>query len=762
MFAIAFLLGDIVALQLENLPDIAWAWSIFPILIGFIVLPKLRVLLFFMLGFLWVLIQGHWTLQSELLPIHEKKDLLVVGKIVSLPGKNQQRTRFHFEIKNAKFQGKPISYPKKVLLTWYGKVPILIADQTWQLLVRLKRPHGMLNPGVFDYERWLFENKIRATGYVRKSEKNALIGSANVNSINGLRQSIRDNVIGFLPDSELRGLLLALAIGDRSEISDEQWKVLNGTGTNHLVAISGLHIGLVAGIVFFLFKKIFRIKRLLLIIPAHKAAAIFALTAAIFYAMLAGFSIPTQRALIMTMLVLGAIFFNKKFGSFQILSFSLLAVLMLDPFSALAPGFWLSFAAVGAILYAMQGRVLNTGLWWKFGRLQWIVSIALIPILLLLFNQFSIISPLANLFAVPWVSFFVVPPVLLSILFMFIGDVSEVLILLANELIQVLWIVLSYFNNLSFAQWNQFSPLSWTLIPAAIAILLLLSPRGFPARYLSVIFLLPIFVVLPLWPEKKELNFTLLDVGQGLSTIIQTEKHVLVYDTGAKYRSGFDLGQSVIVPYLKSLGVSDIDMLIVSHSDNDHIGGLGSITESFKIKKLLSGEIQKIKYDYAAPCNTSNSWQWDGVHFSVLHPQEHLVAKRKNNRSCVIQIKTDEVTILLTGDIERLVEKKLLQEYGNVLSADILVVPHHGSKTSSSLEFIQVVNPTYALFPAGYANRFNFPKPAIINRYHDRGVETLSTADWGAISFKIRPREALVANLYREQNKRFWHTRVNN
>ena len=775
MFALSFLLGVSLALQLSDLPQIHWLWLFFPFLYCLYQFPKIRIYLALPLGFLWVVAHGFWVLSSELPDELLKKDILVTGEISSLPDIDKTRTRFILDIDFATYDDRQIDGPKRIRLNWYGRTPEIHAGQQWQLLVRLKPSHGMLNPGGVDYEKWLFERGIRATGYVRKSEDNVLLHNANILSINLLRENLKITIQQYLPDSEFRGLVLALAIGDKSEIDDEQWQVLTATGTNHLVAISGLHIGLVAGGVYFiflfflkqvLFKQVLvrKIRRLFLMIPAHKAAAIMALIAAFAYAMLAGFAIPTQRALVMIAVVMLGVLLNKRFSYIQIISFALLAVLLIDPFSVLSAGFWLSFIAVAAILYAMQGRLMSSGMWWQWGRIQWIVSLALAPVLIFYFQSFSIVSPLANIVAVPWVSFVTVPLLLVGILFSFIEPVGQGLVSLASFSLDALWRVLEYFSAMQYSQWQQFMPQAWTLFPAFIGIMLAIAPRGFPARYLSIIFLLPLFLVKPEKLELNEMQFTLLDVGQGLSAVVQTRNHVLVFDTGPKFRSGFNTGDAVVLPLLKNIAVNKLDILMISHGDNDHIGGMQSILENIPVNNIISGvETNAIKNKQqlnAKPCIAGQKWHWDGVDFELLHPIGSDFIEKGNNGSCVLRVSVADQVFLLTGDIEKQAEKYLMKMQPDKIQANVLVAPHHGSNTSSTSAFIKTVNPDWVLFPAGYANRFKHPTKKVLKRYVESKVDYLITGNQGAISFKVNDEGRVSVSTYRQENKRFWHRPV--
>lgn len=767
-------------------------------------------------GFCWALLRAVLLLSfSGLSQEYEARELLAVGKIASIPTKTDRNTRFEFEIEVLEFHGQTLKSPGRVKLSWYGWPPEMQLGEQWQLLIKLKRPHGYKNPGGFEYETWLFQNRIRATGYVKKkpllknqsfypdkpTEINKRLSDVKQYAyIDRIRQAIFSDVSTVLEQDDSRGLIKALSIGERSDITRDQWQVLTRTGTNHLMAISGLHVGLVAGFIFYIMKWFWRLvgsyrfTRFVpcgsLIIPANKFAAIFALMSAIVYAALAGFSIPTQRALIMICVVMLSLFLNRGFRPSTVLSIALLAVLLIDPFSVLSPGFWLSFTAVAVILFAMSGRINTKNVWWKWGRAQWVVMVGMLPLMLILFEKISLVSPLANLIAVPWVSLVTVPLTLSgSLIVLIVPELGRVLLHWAASSFELLWMLLDWLASLSFAQWQQHEPVSWTIIPGLAGIAYLLMPRGVPARWVGLFAVLPMIFVKPLVPEKGDVWFTLLDVGQGLSAVVQTRQHVLVYDTGPRLSSEFDTGRAVVVPFLRHNGINAIDTLIVSHGDNDHIGGLDSILNELPARRILTSVPEKVPRNFllsnkVTNCAEIRNWNWDGVRFEIISPafkvnhsrlkgnvsiNHESVTKYRdkplfkgNDASCVLKITGSGGRILLTGDIEKPAEKYLLESIKNGtlrddLKSDVLVVPHHGSRTSSTRLFVAAVKPTYALLPVGYKNRFKLPRESVLDRYRAIGSTIIDTASYGAIQFKINAVSGVGHPvLYREQNRRYF------
>lgn len=804
---LAFLAGIIVFQFMRDVPDSRLALLLIPLLPVYSWARYTRLPFYFLVGFIWALWRADLILSNEL-PLDFEREfsrqtLLISGMVVDIPKRNEQGVSFVFKrlglpvLKSDRLnteQGhQPLEYfPKRIRLAWYGEeLPDIRAGSQWQFQVRLRRPGGVRNPGGFDYERFLFHQRIRATGYVYGHADNDFNRPLSLSlglfdqliaTLHGLRHRISEQMAQQLKGSQLGGsefvgIMQALAVGDRQAISDEQWQVFRTTGTSHLIAISGLHIGLVAGLVFFLVRGLWaRLPRLPLYWPAPKVAALAALLAAAVYAALAGFSIPTQRALIMTAVVMVAMLRARQVVPANTLLLALLLVLLFDPVSVLSGGFWLSFCAVALIFYAMGHRLAATGLWWRWGRLHLIMGVGLIPPLLYLFQSVPVLSPVANFIAVPWLSFLVVPFVLLGALATLLVDgsagLSAGLLQIADWMLIGIWPFLKFLSELDYSLWQQHQPPLWTLFPSVIGIALLLAPRGWPARGLGVVFLLPMFLVLPERPAKGELWMTLLDVGQGLSVVLRTHNHVLVYDTGPE-----GTGERVIVPFLRQQGVTRIDRLIVGHGDSDHRGGMLGLLTAMPVGEFLSGESGRVT-DHLSEimpdsliwqgdiesCHAGQHWQWDNVSFKVLHPVQDTYLTG-NNASCVLMIEVPahgqypQRKILLTGDIERGAEGLLVKQYGQRLKADVLVVPHHGSAGASSPDFVSAVSAEHVLFAVGYQNRFDFPRAVIERRYRQAGGQLWQSAKSGALGIKMGGAhgELTAPSEYREDYRRYWH-----
>ena len=715
----------------------------------------------FLCGFLWALLRADLLLSDNLERELEGKTIVASGQVASLVASNHSDStvsslQFEFRIDELRsLEGEVLESPSKVRLRWYKSNKTPKAGEYWQLSIHLKRPYGFMNPGGFDYEGWLFQKHIRATGYVRNDGDNQRLQAAPIYSIDSWRGNLRERIRALDVGNFWDGLLLTLSLGDRSAVSQQQWQVLTQTGTSHLLAISGLHIGLIAGLFFFIGRWAWSAS---LVLPryfaSHRFAALFALAWVLLYAAMAGFSIPTQRALVMVSIVMLMILSNRRFGISYIISVTLSSVLIVDPFSVMSAGFWLSFGAVSVIAFGMVCRVNAGGIWWRWGRVQYLVAIGLMPLLLFYFKQYPLTSIPANMVAVPWVSLIVVPLVLIGSLLLYVfSPVGKFLLQMAVYALELLWPFLELLSSAKFSLWYRPSLDFKSLLLALVGVAILLAPRGIPSRWIGMIWLLPLLFPRQQMPKENDFWFTQLDVGQGLAAIVQTHRHTLVYDTG-----WFIAGRMVIVPYLRHLGVNELDMLVISHGDNDHIGGANDVLKQYTDTKVLTSVQHLIrKTDNIKTCRDGQSWRWDGVDFQVLHPKNILRTDNDNDQSCVLKVSNGKYSVLLSGDIEKQSEQRLLQQHADQLPATVLVVPHHGSRTSSSTAFIKGVKPRYAVFPVGYRNRFGFPKQDIMSRYEVYGITMFNTAETGAIDFRFE-NSGISINQYRQDRKRFWHT----
>ena len=759
LISLSFLLGVVLLHQHSELPNIHLVWLLIPLLFMALFKP-LRLVSCVVIGYLWALFIASLVLNDELHHEHEGKDLVVIGEVVSLPAEEGRRLKFNFRVNSATLDGRSIDIPRHIKLSWYQPYPELQLGQIWQLQVRLKRPRGLRNPGGFDYERWLFSERIRAQGYIRNTDANkSIAGVASTSLVAQWRQSIWDGITHHKDKLEHYAMLAALSIGERQAMSQQQWQVLLATGTNHLMAISGLHVGLVAGVFFFLgrwlwSRSTFSMHRL----PAPKAGALMAICGAFYYSLLAGFSIPTQRAFIMVVVVMISILQLKQRSPSNILAFALLAVLIWDPLSVLSASFWLSFVAVGLLIFALSSRVATRGWWWQWGKAQWVLFIGLMPFLVFIFQKISLVAPLANMVAVPWVSIVVVPLCLFaSSLSLLNNTLGHFLFELTNAAFSIIWVLLEWLSQISWAQWSSPTVPLWVCITTLIGALLFLAPRGLPVRWIGFIWCLPLLFYEPIKPKHGELWLTLLDVGQGLAVVIQTQNHTLLYDTGPQLSARFDAGQAAVIPFLRSQSIDHVDKLIVGHGDNDHIGGANYVLQHIEVKDVITSVPGELSNYDARLCVPNMSWQWGGVSFEMLHPNKRFRGS-ENDRSCVLKIQTEHASVLIPGDIEKRAERHLVKHAAEQLDADILIAPHHGSATSSTSRFLDAVSPEVVLFATGYRNRYGFPKAEIIARYEDKNTAIFDTAVDGAITFKLNSEnDQLHPNTFRSTNRYYWY-----
>lgn len=780
---LAFAAGVWLLQQQAFLPGLFWLWLFLPLVLLLYglryrasgplrwVRRLLYKTLWLAIGFFWAAAFAQIRLADSLPEKWEGHDIQVSGVIASLPVSNERGLRFEFDVEQVVTPGARV--PAHIQLSWFdggfGKpaaypVPELHPGERWNLTLRLKRPHGNANPFGFDYEAWLLERDIRATGYVRDIPENRRV-TARVYRLGYLLEAARDSasrrlsrVLGGRPYA---GVLKALAIGEQSAISPEQWQVFVRTGVNHLMSISGIHVTMISGLFFALSYGLWRrSQRLTLRLPARKAAVAAGVVAALSYALLSGYGVPTQRTLYMLGVVAAALWLGRTSNPFNVLSLALLVVLLLDPWAVMSPGFWLSFGAVAVILYVSSGRIGRPYWLEEWGRVQWAVTLGLVPPLLAMFQQVSLVSPVANALGIPLISLVVTPLTLLGTILPL-----DFLLLAAHEVMAWCMSFLIWLSALPATVWQQHGPPPWTVIVALCGVLWLLLPRGFPARWLGLVWLAPLFMVLPPVPRQGELWLTVLDVGQGLSVVARTREHALLYDAGPSFGNDADAGSRIVVPYLRGTGIKRLDGMVISHDDIDHSGGATSVLQSIPVGWTMSslpdespaliGAANRIR------CFSGQKWLWDGVGFEMLHPTWDSYQNdgfKDNDRGCVLKITTAFGSVLLPADIERLSEQDLLGRMPDVLAANVLVVPHHGSRTSSTEAFIRAVHPAMAIFTVGYRNRHGHPKEEIVERYLAQGIETLRTDTSGALDLRFSA-GGMTLQSQRQLRQRYWQAR---
>jgi len=789
VFALGFVLGAFCLQQMPVLPDLIWSLLILPFIcinlylrnaqFRYIALIRqpLWLLIAVMLGFFWAAAVASFRLADALPANWQNKPIELVGVVASVPTQTEQGTRFNFTVERV--VTKDAAVPKHISLSVYRKRDYFTQVQTdlqlldyqpgqrWHLIAKLKRPHSVQNPHGFDFESWSLAENIRATGSVkgRPAMLDAFVWQPQY-VVERIRQLVKLRIANVLADKPYSGVIQALVMGDDSQIAVQDWQLFLRTGITHLMSISGLHITMLSGLMFVLVNFVWRrIPHLANQIPTRKAATFAAVITALAYGLIAGFSVPTQRTLYMLMVFGAALWSGLRFAIAQVLALALFIVVLIDPWAVISAGFWLSFGAVALLSFAMGARLAQPH-WLQIAlRTQWAVTIGMLPLLLILFHQASIISPLANAVAIPLISFFVTPLALLGSFLPIDWPLH-----LAYYLLDYCVVFLRWLNQLPVAVWQQHAPALWTLAPALLGVVWMLLPRGWPMRWLGVFGLLPMLLIQPSRPMPGDMKVTVLDVGQGLSVVVQTAQHTLLYDAGAKFNQQSDAGSRIVVPFLQGEGVQKLGGFIVTHDDNDHSGGMASVlalmpvdwfASSMPDTTLIPTNTEQMK------CYAGQSWHWDGVDFEVLHPslQDYEYSEIKDNdRSCVLKVTSASGSLLLTGDIERRAESALLATYQDqdsaMLKSDVLVVPHHGSKTSSAPDFIEAVTPSVAIFTVGYLNRFRHPRPEVVARYQEIDTKVLRSDYHGAVTLNFHKTQSspqIEVNAWRTQQKRYWH-----
>ncbi|MGE5087916.1 MAG: DNA internalization-related competence protein ComEC/Rec2, partial [Candidatus Levyibacteriota bacterium] len=712
------------------------------------------------LGFCYAAGRAELRLADALPAAWEGRDIRVTGVVDDLPHDGTDGARFAFAIERVHTPGAVV--PSRVSVAWFAPrskdaaarapprpvrpPPVVHAGERWTLTLRLKRPHGNVNPHGFDLEAWLLERDLRATGHVRDDPGNvresAFAGRPG-DHVSRMRERIRERIDAALAGAPYRGVLAALAIGDQGAIAPAQWTVFNRTGITHLVSISGLHVTVFATLAGACALALARRSTTLTShLPARKVATLVGASVAAGYVLLAGAEVPALRTLLMLAVGAAGLWLGRPGTAALVWLWSLCAVVAWDPWAGLSPGFWLSFGAVGLLLYAGSGRLRaaaardwrtrTASILREGAQAQWVVTVGLIPGTLALFQQVSIASVIANAIAIPVVTIMVVPLALAGIVVPL-----DLPWQVAHATLAALMHGLEALAASPLAVWSSHAPREWTLAVAVAGMLWLFAPRGVPGRPLGALCALPMLLLPPPGVPEGGVRIVVLDVGQGLAVLVSTAGHSLLYDTGPRFSESVDAGGRIIAPFLRAAGVARLDALVVSHADTDHSGGAVSVLKAVPVATLMSS----LPADHpvlaaasaagtamrapAVPCVAGDRWAWDGVTFEILHPaaSAHSQAGRKSNDlSCVLRVISGAGSVLLTGDIEAVSESELLARDAAALRAEVLVIPHHGSRTSSTSAFVAAVSPRVAIVAAGYRNRFAHPRRDILARYAAAGA----------------------------------------
>jgi competence protein ComEC len=724
------------------------------------------------LGFAYATLRAHVRM-SEALPANfEGEPLAIVGVVSNLPQRDDRGVRFEFDVERVN-GALEHAIPSRISLSWqHGRlndeVPHVRAGERWQLAVRLKRPHGFMNPHGFDVEAWLLERGIRATGSVSSSESlsgahQRLSKDANrlQDRIDRLREGLRDRIEKTLEHARWAGVIVALAIGDQRGISPADYALFDVTGISHLLSISGAHVtffsAACAGLTYALWR---RNHALTLRLPARKAAAVVAFGAASLYALFAGFAVPAQRTVFMVGVAALGLWVGRPGSGWNVLGAALLLVLLLDPWAVMSAGFWFSFLAVALLFWLSAYRVGKVKGWRAALTTQIAITFALAPVSLALFQSVSLVGALVNAIAIPWVSFIVVPLSLLALIIPW-----DAILHLAHATFSWLAVFLQWAQTVPHALWQQHAPAPWTIPLALIGVAWLTAPRAFPLKPLALIFLLPLFSVKPERPAPGAFTLTALDVGQGQAMVVQTKSHDLLYDAGPRWTDETDAGQRIVVPYLRATGAKR-GAMVVSHQDSDHAGGARAVLAAAKMDWWMSsmnasaaewpGAKKEVPF---TRCEAGQKWDWDGVTFTVVHPHASDYTKlyKSNDLSCVIRVQGARgESALLTGDVEAIAEAEMIARSENIKS-DLVTMPHHGSRTSSTENFIAKTSPQITIANAGYRNRFGHPRVDVLARYEDKDVRVDRT-DWhGAVRYAFNEKSEWIAEKHRILRRRYWH-----
>ncbi len=745
----------------------------------------LTLLVFSLLAFAGTGLRAAWFAGKALDPALEGRDIAVTGIVSAMPQHNEAGLRFRLEIESAHIESLAVRLPPHIYLGWYsgyfgdigGGQPdplqrqpaTLVAGERWQMTVRLKAPHGGSNPFGFDYELWLWEQGLQATGYVRATARDRQplrLLQTGSHPVERARQQVREQIFKRIPDRQYAGLIAALVVGDQNAIDRADWDVFRATGVAHLMSISGLHITMFAWIAALAIAWLWRRSAALCLwLPAASAALLGGVLLATVYALFSGWGIPSQRTVLMLATVGLLRLSGKQWPWPQVLLLACTVVVASDPWALLQAGFWLSFVAVG-VLFATDrgsaGRPNSGGRVAKLGahlqammREQWVITLALTPLTLLLFGQVSVVGLIANALAIPWVTLLVTPLSMLGVLLPVSWD-------LAQLAIAALTWYLKFLAGLPFAALSLAQAPVWAGAMGVVGGLLLTLHGPWPLRLLGLPLMLPVLLWQAPRPAEGEFQVLAADIGQGNAIIVQTTHHALVFDAGPRYSRESDAGHRVLVPLLRALDLP-VDVLMLSHRDNDHTGGALAVLLMQARAQLISSieddhELQALRPSQR--CVAGQHWRWDGVDFDVLQPraQDYDAPARSNAMSCTLRISNGVRSALLAGDIEQAQEQRLVLEMSSakvdLLRSDILLVPHHGSRFSSSAAFLDAVQPRIALVQAGYRNRFGHPAESVLVRYRERGIRVVDSPHCGAATWdSARPLDIVCQ---RNEGRRYW------
>jgi competence protein ComEC len=750
-----------VALLLPQSPPVTAVRVVAAVAAALACWPRLRWLAAAGCGFWLTSAQLQAALDDRLDPALEGQPLRIHGVVASVPQGSLQALRFRF----APEPGSMAGLPATLELTWYDAPARIRAAEALALEVKLRRPRGFANPGGQDHAARMLRDGIGASGYVRHGEQlNRRTTTWQQAPVLLARAAVADRILATLDGRPSAGIVAGLSVGLQDAVSREQWLVLSRSGTSHLMAISGLHIAMVAAVFAGLGGRLQRWRQQYGARGAQRDAAVIAgAVAALGYSLLAGWSVPTQRTMVMIAFGAMALLLRRRVGIADGLGLCVIAVLLLDPLAPLAPGFWLSFGAVAAILFGATGHVRAPGPLRGYLLVQAVVTLGLVPVLAGSFASISLVSALVNLYAIPLYTLLIVPTVLVASGVALVSATAGAWLLdWTGRLIELTWPLLAVPAAWPLATWSiaGLDAMAWgALLLGTCAVL---APLPWPGRVAGAALVVTACLWRPPSLEPGVARVTVLDVGQGLAVVVETTGHTLLYDAGPSFRTGSDTGQLVVVPYLRQRGLRALDLLVVSHDDDDHKGGAQSVLALLPTQKIVAGpSVPSWAFGTAAAereqssCRRGDAWTWDGVQFRWLHPGSEPHG-RDNDSSCVLLVQAGAHTLLLTGDIEAGAERELLAT-ATVPVVDVMIAPHHGSRTSSTDEFVEATRPRWVVYAVGYRNRWNFPVSRVVKRWASAGAEARSTSRSGALTFELRPGAELAApQEWRLHQRRPW------
>jgi competence protein ComEC len=750
--ALAWLVGTCTLLLQSALPS---RWSVVAVCAAALAVSALSrrwAVLGFACGFALAWEQCAVRLEQRLDPALEGASLSLAGHVASVPQTVGDGLRFRLAT-----DPRP-GVPPLIELTWYAPEWRPQAAERLELEVRLRRPRGFANPGGTAYEARLLREGLGATGYVRSAMRLGR-GPRDVARFPVLvaRDATAVAIRDALGERPAAGIVAGLSVGLQDSLGPAQWRELARSGTSHLMAISGMHIGMFALVAGWVVARVQGLRqRRGALGTARDAAVVAGSLAALAYSSLAGWSVPTQRTAIMIAIVALALHSRRRVGAADALAAGAIAVLAIEPLAPLSVGFWLSFGAVAAILLVTSGQLARPGVARGYAQSQWAVTAGLVPVLVGSFGTVSLVSVGVNFLAIPLYTLVVVPAVLLATALLLAAPAPGAAALGGVAwLIEFTWPLISVPASWPWAAWGVagLGPLGWAALVAGAAAAL--APLPAPGRVAGLLLAVAACGWRAPAPEWGAARFAMLDVGQGLAAVVETRNHVLVYDAGPAFRSGGDTGALVVEPYLRHRGLRRVDALVVSHDDLDHAGGVASLARSLPVGTRFTNGHALDAPGTVELCRRGEGWRWDGVDFEWLHPGPDL-PPGDNDRSCVLRVRVGPHVLLLTGDIERIAEAEILRQAGPG-RVDVLTVPHHGSRTSSTFDFVEATRPRWALVPSGHRNRWGFPKPDVVERWQDVGAEVLVGSASGAIEFDLHPDRPLEApRLHRPLQRRLW------